>query len=263
MKKLFKIQQNHEWMEIRNVSPYSCYHYSFDVDGQITGIFYSGNIFLLHKNWFAPGKHILTIRAYAMMETGPVPIFEKFTFEVPSRDIKRELNLRDRDFRAGDILIASDNVGYIPKGYMGHSALVISENHLIESPGGHPAIRKDSIAQFIRLHPLHAQYRPKSAEMGEKAAQYARKYLEQYKQNLTKGEQKPIFSFSLGSSLEDPWTHIYCSKLIWLCYANGCDYKFKNDFLWFSPEDLEKNLSKSPDFERIYKHPKYGFKLNT
>ncbi len=174
----------------------------------------------------------------------------------------RELD-RDRDFRPGDILVASDNVKKELSGYMGHSALVVNEKEVVEAVGGHPAITKDPIKDFLRKHPIHAQFRPKNKEVGEKVTEFALQYYEKYQENLDQGIKKPIFSFQLSQNLDDLWEFTYCSKLIWLCYHYGAGYTFENDDLWFSPEDLYHNLIDNEAFELVYRHPDLQFLIDT
>ncbi|MFC4402671.1 hypothetical protein [Gracilibacillus xinjiangensis] len=170
---------------------------------------------------------------------------------------------RERDYQPGDILVASDNVKKELSGYVGHSALVVDGEHLVEASGGHPAIVKDTIQQFRVKHPIHAQFRPKNKEIGEKAAAFAIEYYLKYKENLSNNVKKPVFSFQLSQDLEDIWEYIYCSKLVWVSYHYGAGYTFENDFLWFSPEDLYTLLSDNDDFEVVYKHPDVKFIINT
>lgn len=171
---------------------------------------------------------------------------------------------RQRTFQAGDILVASDNVKSELTGYMGHSALIVNENELIESPpGSEPAIVQEPIQQFIDKHPIHAQFRPKEEKLGTKAAQYAQEYIGgEYKENLKQGLTKPSFSFNLSQKLDDPWDKIYCSKLIWICYHFGADYTFENDHLWFSPEDLYHQLIENEEFEIVYQHEDVKFLID-
>lgn len=170
---------------------------------------------------------------------------------------------RERTYQAGDILVASDNVKTALTGYIGHTALAINNNELIESPGTDPVIVRKPIQQFLYKHPIHAQFRPVQSELGEKAAQYAINYYQDYKSNLEKGIHKPIFSFDLSQKLDDPWDKIYCSKLVWLSYHFGADYTFENDHLWFSPEDLYHQLLENQDFEIIYQHQDVKFLIDT
>ncbi|WP_163538517.1 hypothetical protein [Gracilibacillus sp. YIM 98692] len=171
--------------------------------------------------------------------------------------------IRERNFQPGDILVASDNVKSEMTGYMGHSAIVVDDETLVESPGRYPAIVKSTIQQFLDKHPEHAQFRPKDHEIGVDAAAYALDYYNSYKKNLEEGINEPIFSFDLSQSLDDPWEKVYCSKLVWLSYHYGANYTFENDYLWFSPEDLYTQLKDNPDFEQVYKHPNVKFIINT
>ncbi|WP_053217898.1 C40 family peptidase [Virgibacillus senegalensis] len=199
------------------------------------------------------GTHQLHIVSIELPTGIPVASAE-WEFQIGQR------HARVRDFHPGDILVASDNLDELKTGYVGHSALVVDKENVIESPGLHPAIRKASIQQFLDKHPIHAHFRPKSPEAGKSAADFAKEYLSQFKE---KGQQAPVFSFNLSSALDDPWEYIYCSKLIWLSYYYGADYKMENDFLWFSPEDLYNKLKENGDFTTVYKHPDVKFILNT
>lgn len=174
-----------------------------------------------------------------------------------------EPEIRSVDFKPGDILVASDNLNTKLSGYMGHSAIVVNDQEMVESPGGDISIIKAANQKFLRHHPVYAHYRPIDPELGRKAAKYAEDYYQEYEKKRLNGENKPIFSFKLSQSLKDPWEYIYCSKLVWLAYHYGADYSFKNDFLLFSPEDLHSNLKDNDDFEQIYQHEDLHFKLNT
>jgi hypothetical protein len=166
------------------------------------------------------------------------------------------------DYRAGDILVACDNVDGMPYGYMGHSALVVDEKNIIESVISDPIVRKVPISQFTDHHPMYAHFRPKKMELGQKATSYAESYLEKFEENKKNGINRPIFYFSVNSPITDEWTYIYCSKFIWLSYHYGAGYSMPIDHLWFSPEDLYTILSQSNEFELLYKHPNYQFFLD-
>ncbi|MEW9668432.1 hypothetical protein [Ammoniphilus sp. 3BR4] len=236
------------------------------VDNQLIASFWKGSRFYISKAGLACGAHTLTLVGHLPQNSFLQPIVEHFRFK-NDHYVEDHSNTQQRlrDFRAGDILVASDNENDDKTGYVGHSAIVINSHDLIESPGGHPAIRQESIQKFLKLHPAHAQYRPRSIELGEKAAAYARGYLAKYLENLKNGIQKPVFSYSYKAviGLDDPWGLIYCSKLVWLSYYYGADYKFKNDYLWFSPEDLYERLRKDENFIEIYRSPKLKFLLDT
>ncbi len=252
--KKFILTQSFHWIKFVNLVPHSSYH--LYVDNHFVGSVHGANEMKLKKGYFSNGKHVLTI----IEQEGQLIVGQHhFTFTVKQKGIR---NVRDRTFQAGDILVASDNVLQEMTGYMGHAALAISEDELIESPGGFPAIKQDSIQQFLEKHPEHAQFRPKNKEMGEKAAQNAIDYLQEYKENLNNGEQKPVFNFAL-SNLSDPWQYVYCSKLIWLSYYHGAGYEFENDHLWFSPEDLYTILSEDENFKTVYEQENVSFKVDT
>lgn len=169
---------------------------------------------------------------------------------------------RKDPYRAGDILVACDNLNGLPYGYMGHSAIVVDEKYAVEAVMINPIVRKIPIESFTNDHSNRAHFRPLSKEMGESAANYALGYLKKFQENKKMGIKKPVFSFTINTPLPDEWTYIYCSKLVWLSYYYGCKYAFINDHLWFAPEDLYSNLKDNPDFELIYIHPDFKFHLD-
>jgi len=171
--------------------------------------------------------------------------------------------VKDRNFRAGDILVACDNAFNIPHGYWGHAAIMANENQVLEATDSFPYIRVLSIEQFMQDHPNHAQYRPKDPMVGANAAACAVDYLEKYRQNVANGQERPVFSFFGPSPLSDPWQTVYCSKLVWLSYYYGTGIKFPNDYFLFTPEDLDTVLKKDDRFTLIYRHPDFQFLINT
>ncbi|MEW9053481.1 MAG: hypothetical protein AB2392_20140 [Neobacillus sp.] len=171
----------------------------------------------------------------------------------------KALAVRETEYKAGDLLIACDNVNGLPFGYMGHGAMAIDDKHAIESIPFDPIVRIIPIKSFTSDHPKHAHFRPVSEKMGQNATKYALDYLKVYEENKKKGIDKPSFYFTLSTPLTDEWTYIYCTKLIWLSYYYGAGYEFKNDHLWFSPEDVYSNCINNPDFELIYQHPNFKF----
>ncbi|MDL4839014.1 C40 family peptidase [Aquibacillus rhizosphaerae] len=252
MIKHFKVIQNKDCINVQQVSKIAFHHICLYLDGQLVAVYYRGDNFYVTLE--KKHKHLMVV-GFSLNNQMNVPIGEQYVLGTSGT--------RGRDFKAGDVLVASDNVFQALTGYMGHSAIVVDEHNVIESPGGHPAIRKDTIQQFLDKHPEHAQFRPVSSELGESAASYAKEYLAAYQQKLEKGEKKPVFSFKLTQSLEDPWEYIYCSKLIWLSYSLGADYKLDNDYLWYSPEDLYTNLKENDDFKTIYQHEFVKFHIDT
>ncbi|MRH44249.1 hypothetical protein GH741_16520 [Aquibacillus halophilus] len=251
MDRNFSVEQYEDWIRIRQISNIPFNYYAIYLDHQLAANFYRGDTFYLHTSNRASPSHLI-IAAYNLDRGFPTAVGEQYS-----------LGTRDRNFKPGDILVASDNLNETMTGYIGHSALVIDKDNLIESPGGHPAIRKDTIQQFLDKHPVHAQFRPRSKKNGKAAVEYATNYLKKYKDNLDQGIEEPVFSYNLSQSIEDPWEHIYCSKLIWLSYFHGASYKLDNDYLWYSPEDLYTNLLASVDFELIYEHEDVEFIINT
>jgi hypothetical protein len=162
-------------------------------------------------------------------------------------------------YRAGDILTACDNELDVPDGILGHSAIVVNQTHMIEAVIVKPYLRKMRIRNFTTNHKLRAVYRPKNPELGKAAAAYAISYLKQSKDYKQLGLQLPPFSFSPQLPLHDPWSSIYCSKLVWLCYHYGAKHSLPNDYLLFTPEDLDSYLRKDSQFKRLYRHPKFKF----
>lgn len=166
-------------------------------------------------------------------------------------------------YRAGDILTACDNDLDVPDGLMGHSAIAIDNKYMIEAVMSYPYVLKSPISNFLSHHKKRAVYRPKSKALGEKAAKYARWYYEESESNRQQGIPLPQFSFSPFIPLEDPWASIYCSKLVWLCYYHGTKTKLKNDDFLFTPEDIDRSLSKSKKFRKVYRHSKFRFMIDT
>ncbi|MFC4320431.1 hypothetical protein [Litchfieldia salsa] len=161
-------------------------------------------------------------------------------------------------YKPGDILVACDNVNGLPYGYMGHSVIAVDSTHGIEAIPIHPIIRKVSITSFKNDHPKHVVIRPNSSDVGKKAAEYAKKYLDDYNKEGTK---KPKFKFTLSEPLDEN-EFIYCSKLVWMAYYFGAGIEFKNDHLWFAPEDLYTKSLDHPDFEIVESHPDFAFKVD-
>lgn len=253
-------------MVIKGISPSIAAPVALYVDYQPVATFWKGTNFHVSKAGFSFGHHVLTIMGHHIENGTFQPIMENFSFihtDSPESPLLDEQE-RIREFRAGDILVASDNLEEEKTGYVGHSAIIINPNELIESPGGHPAIVQDGIRQFLEHHPAHAHYRPKSPELGKKAAAFAKTYLAKYKENLKTGIKSPKFSYSLEAvqGLDDPWKWIYCSKLVWLCYHYGANYTFPNDFLWFSPRKLYEILRVDQNFIEMYRSPTINFMLS-
>jgi hypothetical protein len=259
----FYVSQTREWIKFEAKSNVPFSSIVLYVDDYKKGIVHSQSLkeLFLDKNTFHSGSHLLTIVATYTIAGREFEVYERFMFDVEkgtTESVREYIQL----FKPGDILVACDNANGLPPGYMGHSAIVVDPKNLVESVMVNPSIMEDTIDQFIDSHPIHAHYRPKSSIAGEKAAQFALEYLEKYEDNIAKGIEKPKFSFFTISPLDNPWETIYCSKLVWLSYYYGADYKFKNDYLWFAPQDLEEVLSVDDRFELLYKHPNYRFKID-
>ena len=168
-----------------------------------------------------------------------------------------------RDLRPGDVLTACDNVMAVPTGFLGHSAIAVSPNEIVEAVVTFPYVQRAPAAEFFKQHPKHAHYRPIPDWLAAGSAQYAAAYHRACQANYAKGLITPPFSFSPAIPLEDPWSSIYCSKLVWLCYYYGAGYPLYNDYFLFTPEDLDSVLGSDPNFALIYKHPDFHFKVDT
>lgn len=241
------IETADQWVRIQMKQPTVFNNFRFYLDGQYKASIFNGQeIYLVNTS-----ASVLTIvmTESSWRERKDVVFHYWLTAQ---RDEPTE-------YLPGDILVASDNVNEKLTGFVGHSAIVINQNELIESPGGTPAIVKDTIEQFKMKHPEHAHFRPVSSEMGEKAADYAINYEKEYKKNLDEGNPSPKYSYLSTQDLTDPWEYIYCSKLVWLAYYYGADYEIENDFLWMSPEDLYTQLSKNEDFEKLNENENMNF----
>ena len=207
----------------------------------------------------SPYPQFVFIQGFFNENNRLTPFFEIHLLKTSDAD---EHKKPDVDYQAGDILVACDNANGLPYGYMGHAAIVVDDKHLIEAVPSSPIVRKMPITNFLNNHPKHAQYRPKSVDIAKGATEYVINYLNEFQKRKEKGEGEPKFFFTLLTPLEDEWTFIYCSKLIWLAYFHGAKYEFHHDWLWFSPEDLYSNLNDNDDFTQIYKHPNYEFKID-
>lgn len=166
-----------------------------------------------------------------------------------------------RTFQAGDILVASDNTNGLPPGYMGHSALVLDGNTIIEAVPSEPHVRLYPLQRFLTEHPRHVQYRPKDPLLGKKAKDYVYNYLLKYNKNMKNGVENPKFSFISNTPIEDEWGSIYCSKLVWLSYYYGAGLKMEHDFFIFAPQNLSSFLEKDPRFQLVYKHSDFKFHI--
>ncbi|WP_188207922.1 C40 family peptidase [Alkalibacillus aidingensis] len=183
-----------------------------------------------------------------------------FHFQFSSRSNQQE---PFEDFKPGDILVASDNYGdTFPSGYIGHSAIVVDEQHMIEAVTSDPQVRKSLITDFLSTHTEVLHARSKDPNIGLAAAQYAEGYLNQYNENLQNEDPVPPFSFTPFVSLDDPWSAIYCSKLVWLSYYYGAGVEFSNPFFLFAPVDLKENIKDDDNFEVVYEHPNFDFKIS-
>jgi uncharacterized protein YycO len=261
------IKQTEHYLILSAKPGVALHSFFFAVDGMPVGSLFEGRVFYLDTRGLNPGYHIMEIAAINITGGIPFQVYQSFGFYAPAmrdegkRDKEANRNTRG-NFEPGDILVASDNVNGLDPGYMGHSALIIDGGSLLESVTSNPSIRRASIDQFLDDHKLYTHYRPKSQELGQKAVDFGLEYLKKYEENISNGIQEPLFDIYGFDPLEELWSTIYCSKLIWLCYYHGADYKFENDYLWFAPEDLDTVLSQDDNFELIYKHPDFNFHIN-
>ncbi|MGF7033296.1 uncharacterized protein YycO [Paenibacillus mucilaginosus] len=167
------------------------------------------------------------------------------------------------ELQAGDILTACDNELMIPTGYLGHSAIAIGPQHLVEAVMNYPYIRVVPKKDFFEPHPTSAVYRPRDPEIGRKAAALAYAYYQQSERNRRSGIVRPPFSFSPQVPLQDPWTSVYCSKLVWISYYYGAGMALPNDHGLFTPEDIDTFLSRDPNFLCVYRHPGFHFFIDS
>lgn len=166
-------------------------------------------------------------------------------------------------FQAGDILVACDNVFNVPTGYLGHSAIAVDDTHMVEAVLAFPYVRLAPIEQFFSMHRQMAVFRARDKKAGAAAAAYAIWYYEQATHHYKSGKIIPPFSFTPAVPLSDPWTSIYCSKLVWLSYYYGAGIAMPNDFFLFTPEDIATVASTGEEWVTVYKHPDFQFVLNT
>ena len=247
----FDVTLDDHWIRIQKKEQASYENYRFYVDGRLVASFEQGDEFYLIKPVARTPNTMKVIVNRADVRNSADAVFH--------------FSLRNNltTHQPGDVLVASDNVNEKLTGIFGHAAIVVGEDRLIETPGGEPAIVKDSISQFKRKHPKHAVFRPLSDQLAKDAAGYAENYYREYRKKWAAGDRRPVYSVTLTQDLTDPWEYIYCSKLVWLCYYYGAGYEIENDMLWLSPEDLYTQLSKSGDFQTIYENEGVNFIINS
>ncbi|OUM93836.1 MAG: hypothetical protein A9Z00_02660 [Thermobacillus sp. ZCTH02-B1] len=173
------------------------------------------------------------------------------------------MSIAHRELRPGDVLTSCDNVLAVPAGFLGHSAIAVGPDQIVEAVMTFPFVRRGPAANFFAQHPKHAHYRPIPGWLANGAARFAADYHRACQANYARGLIIPPFSFSPVTPLEDPWSSIYCSKLVWLCFYYGAGYPLYNDYFLFTPEDLDSVLGSDPNFERVYRHPEFHFKIDT
>ncbi len=166
-------------------------------------------------------------------------------------------------FQSGDILVACDNVLYVPSGYVGHSSIAVDDAHMVEAVLTFPYIRLAPINQFFSEHRKMAVFRARSRRAGEAASAYARTYCAQATRNYEQGMFVPPFSFTPSVPLSDPWSSVYCSKLVWLSYYYGAGIPLPNDFFLFTPEDIAAAAETGTELDIVYMHTEFQFVLDT
>jgi hypothetical protein len=257
----FTVYETSQRLIIRVLSHLPFRDVSLYVDDQYAGTFPHQREFNIDKAKIHLGTHVLYVVASYDWGGKEHQVQEGYIFQVSYKRGNTEWRQPSSDFRAGDILVACDNANGLPPGYMGHSALVVDEQDLIESVMVNPSIRKASVDQFLKAHPMHAHFRPKIKEVGQKATEYAENYLLKYNENLEQGINSPQFSFLPSQDLKDEWGTIFCSKLVWLAYYYGADYRFEVNGMWFSPQNLYADLIEDENFELLYIHPEFSYKI--
>lgn len=150
MNRNFQIYLINDWINIKVISSLPFCSFSFYVNGQVVGFFNEGREFNLDKSRLHSGSHLLYVIGHYIHLGVVKDVQESFIIHVPRKQ-HNNIHMRGREveFRAGDILVACDNVNGLPPGYMGHSVIVIDEQNVIESATVYPSIRESSIAQFV------------------------------------------------------------------------------------------------------------------
>ncbi|WP_202079946.1 hypothetical protein [Caldalkalibacillus salinus] len=253
----FSVFDGQDRIMLRVNQPLAHMHIHIYLDNQYLTTVVNRQTFILNKRHFPKGSHFLMLSGEVHDYGRSQYVQERYVIRVTSHTRPSELGRQD--FRAGDILVASDNASGIPSGYIGHSALVINQERILESVSRTESISIDPVSTFFDGRERYAHFRPVDPEMGEQAVQWGLEYHKAYQENLEKGINKPKFSFTPSKDMTETWDTIYCSKLIWLCYYYGADYEFEVKGLWFSPQNLDDELSRDPNFETIHKHPEHSF----
>nr|WP_207952346.1 hypothetical protein [Paenibacillus turpanensis] len=159
--------------------------------------------------------------------------------------------------------VCDNNDWGIPTGYLGHSAIAVDERQLVEAVMEYPNIQLGLNEKFLRPDRRCAVYRPVHAHWGPAAAGFAYRYYEQSEHYRKHGMIRPPFTISPAVPLHDPWTGVYCSKLVWLSYYYGAGYAIYNDFGLFTPEDVDSSLRMDSNFMAVYRHPDFAFHIDT
>ncbi|MDG5788439.1 hypothetical protein QA612_13200 [Evansella sp. AB-P1] len=255
----FEVYDVQDLLFIRTNSYINFSYIKVFIDDQELSFRRQKNEVVIPKKSLTGGTHLLNIKGKCIFHSQEHIVEEGYSFTV---DKEREnTQERQHDFKCGDIIVASDNKKGIPDGYMGHSALVIDDSRILESNNRVESISITPISHFYDDHQWYALFRPKNDKLGYEAVKWGLSYHKKYKEKLEKGVNRPKFSFLPSKDLKDLWTTIYCSKLIWLCYFFGANHPFKQQGLWFSPQNLNDELKNDDQFKLIYKHPKHSFKI--
>ena len=258
-KKYFKVYETEDYIQIVALQNHGFTYLHVYIDDQYVFTYRDCQEVNIPKRCIPKGAHFLHLNGILSFEN--MPFFQSYMIEIEKRT-DQFVTKRSQDFQPGDILIACDNVMSVPTGYVGHSALVIDREDILESVMRFPSISIDTIDSFFKDHTLYAHYRPKNPEHGKAAVEWGLDYYRKYIKNVNKEIYKPKFTFVPSIRPKDIWDTIYCSKLIWFCYYYGANYEIKYRGPWISPRNLDEVLTKDPNFKLIYKHPDFSFKIN-
>lgn len=228
------------------------------IDGQAVTPLVRGKTLILPTRKLPGGTHLLQIAGVINYFGCLYPVEETYHFTIQKRGLP---HARGVNYKPGDILVASDNSKGVPPGYIGHAAILINKEQILESDIGQESIAVNPVAKFFEEHDWYAHYRPKDEAMGIAAVDWGLKYYRKYKKNIAKGKSIPVFSYIPASKFKDTQTTIYCSKLVWFCYYYGAGYEFERRGIWFPPQKLDDELKKDGNFELVYKHPDHSYKI--
>jgi hypothetical protein len=159
-KQHFRFSLQGDDIGVSAISPQRFFAVTLYIDDIHAGTFYGQKQLRVNKRRFLSGKHMLTAVGYYVENGRWTAVSDIYTFTNPDILLPRDIGWAV-GYRAGDILIASDNLAAIPPGYVGHASLVVSANDMIEVIGPQiPIIRQNPIDFFLRYHRQYAHYHP-------------------------------------------------------------------------------------------------------